>query len=128
LRLGRLGHADRGFLYIVDRKRDLIIKGGYNIYPREIEDVISQLPQVAEAAVVGVEDEAKGEQVRAVISVRPGAELDRTQIEDYLTQNLAKYELPNEYVFMRELPEGPSGKILKRELRARGSRAQPLRA
>jgi acyl-CoA synthetase (AMP-forming)/AMP-acid ligase II len=63
--------------------------------------------------------EAKGEQVRAVISVKPGSELDQAEIEDYLTRNLAKYKLPNEYVFMADLPKGPSGKILKRELRVR---------
>jgi long-chain acyl-CoA synthetase len=76
------------------------------------------MPGVAEAAVVGVQDEAKGEQVRAVISVRPGAELDQPAIEEYLSQNLAKYKLPSEYIFMTELPKGPTGKILKRELRA----------
>jgi acyl-CoA synthetase (AMP-forming)/AMP-acid ligase II len=75
------------------------------------------MPQIAEAAVVGIKDEAKGEQVRAVISVRPGAELDEDAVEQYLSQNLAKYKLPAEYVFMNELPKGPTGKILKRELR-----------
>jgi long-chain acyl-CoA synthetase len=116
---GDIGYLDAdGFLFIVDRKKDMIIKGGYNIYPREIEEVLYQLPQIAEAAVVGIQDEAKGEQVRAVISVRPGAELDREAIEDFLSQNLAKYKLPSEYVFVAELPKGPTGKILKRELRA----------
>jgi long-chain acyl-CoA synthetase len=109
---------DEGFLFIVDRKKDLIIKGGYNIYPREIEEVLYQLPGVAEAAVVGVHDDAKGESVRAVISVKPGADLDQEAIESHLSQNLAKYKLPSEYVFMTELPKGPTGKILKRELRA----------
>jgi long-chain acyl-CoA synthetase len=116
---GDVGYIDDdGFVFIVDRKKDMIIKGGYNIYPREIEEVLYQMPGVAEAAVVGVQDEAKGEQVRAVISVRPGAELDQPAIEEYLSQNLAKYKLPSEYIFMTELPKGPTGKILKRELRA----------
>ena len=116
---GDIGYIDdEGFIFIVDRKKDMIIKGGYNIYPREIEEVLYQLPQVAEAAVVGVQDEAKGEHVRAVISVRPGAELDQEAVEAHLSQNLAKYKLPSEYVFMGELPKGPTGKILKRELRA----------
>jgi long-chain acyl-CoA synthetase len=119
LNTGDIGYLDEeGFLFIVDRKKDMIIKGGYNIYPREIEEVLYQMPQVAEAAVVGVQDEAKGEQVRAVISVRPGEELDEDAVEEYLSQNLAKYKLPAEYVFVAELPKGPTGKILKRELRA----------
>jgi long-chain acyl-CoA synthetase len=118
LHTGDIGYVDEeGFVFIVDRKKDMIIKGGYNIYPREIEEVLYQMPQIAEAAVVGIKDEAKGEQVRAVISVRPGAELDEDAIEQYLSQNLAKYKLPAEYVFVTELPKGPTGKILKRELR-----------
>jgi long-chain acyl-CoA synthetase len=118
LHTGDIGYVDEeGFVFIVDRKKDMIIKGGYNIYPREIEEVLYQMPQIAEAAVVGIKDEAKGEQVRAVISVRPGAELDESSVEQYLSQNLAKYKLPAEYVFVNELPKGPTGKILKRELR-----------
>jgi long-chain acyl-CoA synthetase len=118
LHTGDIGYVDEeGFVFIVDRKKDMIIKGGYNIYPREIEEVLYQMPQIAEAAVVGIHDEAKGEQVRAVISVRPGAELDEDAVEQYLSQNLAKYKLPAEYVFVTELPKGPTGKILKRELR-----------
>jgi long-chain acyl-CoA synthetase len=116
---GDIGFLDaEGFVFIVDRKKDMIIKGGYNIYPREIEEVLYQMPEVAEAAVVGVNDEAKGEQVRAVISVRPGAELSQEQVEGHLREQLAKYKLPSEYVFVEELPKGPTGKILKRELRA----------
>ena len=119
LHTGDIGYLDdEDYLFIVDRKRDLIIKAGYNIYPREIEDVIHQLPQVAEAAVVGIDDEAKGEHVRACISVRPDAKLTQAEVEAFLAANLAKYKLPNEYVFMNELPKGASGKILKRELRA----------
>jgi long-chain acyl-CoA synthetase len=119
LHTGDIGYLDdEDYLFIVDRKRDLIIKGGYNIYPREIEDVIHQLPQVAEAAVVGIDDEAKGEHVRACISVRPDAKLTQAEVETFLAANLAKYKLPNEYVFMNELPKGASGKVLKRELRA----------
>jgi long-chain acyl-CoA synthetase len=118
LHTGDIGYLDEeGFLFIVDRKKDMIIKAGYNIYPREIEEVLYQMPQIAEAAVVGIQDEAKGEQVRAVISVRPGAELSETTVQEFLSQNLAKYKLPAEYVFVAELPKGPTGKILKRELR-----------
>jgi long-chain acyl-CoA synthetase len=116
---GDIGYVDEeGFVYIVDRKKDMIIKGGYNIYPREIEEVLYQLPQIAEAAVVGVRDDAKGESVRACISVKPGAELNAQEVENHLKENLAKYKLPSEYVFMNELPKGPTGKILKRNLTA----------
>ena len=115
---GDMGYRDEdGFFYIVDRKKDMIIKGGFNIYPREIEEVLFQLPQVAEAAVVGAFDEAKGERVVAVIAFKPGQHLTQDEIVAHLEQNLAKYKHPQEYVFRPELPKGPTGKILKRELR-----------
>jgi len=116
---GDMGYRDEdGFFYIVDRKKDMIIKGGFNIYPREIEEVIYQLPQVAEAAVIGVFDETKGEVVRAVIACKPGQELTADEVCSHLQANLAKYKLPHDYVFVAELPKGPTGKILKRELRS----------
>lgn len=115
---GDLGHRDAdGYYFIVDRKKDMIIKGGYNIYPREIEEVIYQLPEVAEAAVVGVFDEAKGEVVRAVIALKPEQALSEEAIRTHLTANLAKYKLPEDYLFVEELPKGPTGKILKREIK-----------
>lgn len=115
---GDLGKRDEdGFFYILDRKKDMIIKGGFNIYPREIEEVIYQLPEVAEAAVIGVFDEAKGEAVRACIACKPGKSLTEEEVHAYLVENLAKYKLPQQYVFLPELPKGPTGKILKRELR-----------
>lgn len=114
---GDLGYRDAdGFFYIVDRKKDMIIKGGFNIYPREIEEVIYQLPQVAEAAVIGVFDEAKGEVVRAVVALKAGQSLSEEQLHAHLDANLAKYKLPTDYAFVAELPKGPTGKILKREL------------
>lgn len=116
---GDLGYRDEeGFFYIVDRKKDMIIKGGYNIYPREIEEVLYQIPEVAEAAVIGVFDEVKGEHVRAVVAFKPGKSLTPEAIEVFLEQRLAKYKLPQEYAIVGELPKGPTGKILKRELRA----------
>ncbi|MBI3737143.1 long-chain fatty acid--CoA ligase [Candidatus Sumerlaeota bacterium] len=117
LHTGDLGYRDdENYFFIVDRKKDMIIKGGYNIYPREIEEVIYQLPQVAEAAVVGVYDEAKGETVRAVVALKPGQILTEEALAAYLDSNLAKYKLPQDYLFMDELPKGPTGKILKREI------------
>jgi long-chain acyl-CoA synthetase len=116
---GDIGYVDEdGFCFIVDRKKDMIIKGGYNVYPREIEEVLFQLPEVAEAAVVGIQDPAKGELVRAVVAFKPGKVLDETRIRGHVAENLAKYKHPGEYVFVPELPKGPTGKILKRELRA----------
>jgi len=114
---GDLGYRDdENFFYIVDRKKDMIIKGGYNIYPREIEEVLYQLTEVAEAAVVGVFDEAKGETVRAVIALKPGRELSEDRVREHIDANLAKYKHPQDYMFMPELPKGPTGKILKREI------------
>lgn len=116
---GDMGYRDGdGFFYIVDRKKDMIIKGGFNVYPREIEEVIYELPEVAEAAVIGVFDEVKGEHIRAVVAFKPNQTLTQEVIEAHLEQKLAKYKLPQEYSFVKELPKGPTGKILKRELRA----------
>jgi long-chain acyl-CoA synthetase len=115
---GDIGKRDEdGFFYIVDRIKDMIIKGGYNIYPREIEEVIFQLPEIAEAAVVGVFDEAKGEQIRAVVAFKPGKTLAIEVIQKQVAANLAKYKWPLDYIVLDELPKGPTGKILKREIR-----------
>ncbi len=115
---GDMGYRDEeGFFFIVDRKKDMIIKGGFNIYPREIEEVIYQLPQVAEAAVIGIFDEVKGENIRACIALKPNQTLTAESVAAHLEQSLAKYKLPQEYVFLSELPKGPTGKILKRDLR-----------
>ncbi len=117
---GDLGHADEdGFLFIVDRKKDMIIKGGFNIYPREIEEVIYALPEVAEAAVIGIFDEAKGELVRACIAFKPDQSVAEEDVRAHIGEHLARYKHPNDYVFLDELPKGPTGKILKRELRDR---------
>jgi long-chain acyl-CoA synthetase len=114
---GDLGYMDEdGFFYIVDRKKDMIIKGGYNIYPREIEEVIYQLPEVSEAAVVGIHDEAKGEIVRALIVLRSGHTLSKEDVAKHLEINLAKYKIPQEILFVDDLPKGPTGKIIKREI------------
>lgn len=116
---GDMGYRDEdGFFYIVDRKKDMIIKGGFNVYPREIEECIYELPEVAEAAIVGAFDEAKGEHIVAVIALKPGKTLGEEQIAAHLEKKLAKYKWPQQYRFMPELPKGPTGKILKREITA----------
>ncbi len=116
---GDIGYRDEeNYFYIVDRKKDMIIKGGYNIYPREIEEVIYQLPDVAEAAVVGIFDEAKGELVRAVIALKPERTLTTDAIREHVEANLAKYKWPEGYLLVADLPKGATGKILKREIRS----------
>jgi long-chain acyl-CoA synthetase len=116
---GDLGSMDAdGFLYISGRKTDMIIKGGYNVYPREVEHVLRQVPGVAEVSVVGVGDELKGELIRAVVALSPGAVVDEATLRSHAQEYLAKYKHPNEYRFVRELPKCPLGKVLKAELRA----------
>ena len=109
---------DDGYYFIVDRKKDMIIRGGFNVYPREIEEVLYAHPAVAEAAVIGVPHERHGEEVKAVIARRPGQEsATAEEIIDYCRQHLAAYKCPRVIEFRAALPKGPTGKILKRELR-----------
>jgi long-chain acyl-CoA synthetase len=118
LHSGDLGYADSdGFYFIVDRAKDLIIRGGYNVYPREIEEVLYAHPAIGEAAVIGRPDERLGEEVVAVVALRPDATATAGQIIAYTRQRLAAYKYPREIRFMDELPKGPSGKILKAALR-----------
>jgi long-chain acyl-CoA synthetase len=118
LHSGDLGYMDEdGFYFIVDRAKDLVIRGGYNVYPREIEEVLYAHPAVAEAAVIGKPDERLGEEVVAVVALQPGAELSSEEIIAYCRERLAAYKYPREVRFMGELPKGPSGKILKSALR-----------
>lgn len=106
-----------GYIYVVDRKADLIISGGENIYPREIEDVIYRHPAVLEAAVIGVPDDKWGEAVKAFVSLKQGATANETEIIDFCKQNLASYKKPKSVEFLKELPKNGSGKLLKTALR-----------
>ncbi|HEV2638946.1 MAG TPA: long-chain fatty acid--CoA ligase [Actinocrinis sp.] len=118
LHTGDLAYQDEdGFVFIVDRIKDLIIRGGYNVYPREVEEVLYTHPAVAEAAVVGRADERLGEEVVAVVALRPGAEADAEALIAYCRENLAGYKCPREVRFLPELPKNATGKLLKRELR-----------
>jgi long-chain acyl-CoA synthetase len=118
LHSGDLGYMDQdGFYFIVDRAKDLVIRGGYNVYPREIEEVLYAHPDIAEAAVIGKPDERLGEEVVAVVALHPGAELSSEEVIGYCRERLAAYKYPREVRFMAELPKGPSGKILKAALR-----------
>ena len=118
LHTGDLGRLDeRGYLYIVDRKKDLIISGGENIYPREVEEVLYAHPGVREAAVIGVPDEVWGESVKAVVV--PVGDLAPDELIAFCRTRLARYKCPKAVELRAELPKTPSGKVLKRELRAR---------
>ncbi len=120
LHTGDMATVDEdGFIYIVDRKKDMIISGGENIYPREIEEVLYGHPAVLEAAVIGVPDEKWGESVEAIIVLKSGASATESEIIEYCKASLASYKKPKSVEFVASLPKTPSGKILKRELRAR---------
>jgi long-chain acyl-CoA synthetase len=115
---GDLAYADEdGYLFIVDRKKDLVIRGGYNVYPREIEEVLFAHPAVAEAAVIGRPDPRLGEEVVAFVVLKPGAKADPDDIIAFSRERLAAYKYPREVRIVADLPKGPTGKILKRELR-----------
>ena len=117
-RSGDVGWRDEdGFIYIVDRERDLIISGGYNIYPAEIEAALSAHPSVLEAAVIGVPDDVWGESVKAFVALRPGAAVSEAELIDHCRRQLAGYKKPRSVEFMESLPKGSTGKILKRVLR-----------
>jgi long-chain acyl-CoA synthetase len=118
LRTGDLARRDAdGFLYVVDRIKDLIIRGGYNVYPREVEEVLYGHPDVAEAAVIGRPDERLGEEVVAVVSARPGHTIDPEALIAHCREHLALYKCPREVRVMDALPKSDTGKLLKRELR-----------
>ncbi len=106
-----------GFYFIVDRKKDMIIRGGFNVYPREIEEVLYGYPGVVEAAVIGVPHESHGEEVKAVLALGAGQEATAEEVIAYCKQHLAAYKYPRIVEFIDSLPKGPTGKILKRELR-----------
>ncbi|MER7715408.1 long-chain fatty acid--CoA ligase [Streptomyces flaveolus] len=119
-RTGDLGTKDdEGFLRIVDRKKDVVIRGGYNVYPREVEEVLMRHPGIAQVAVIGLPDELHGEEVCAVVVPAPGATPDGAEITEWSKQHLGKYKYPRRVEFTDALPLGPSMKVLKRELRAR---------
>src|ERR1700754_3785028 len=107
-----------GYFFIVDRKKDMIIRGGYNVYPREIEEVLYEHPAVSEVAVIGVADDSLGEEVAAMVVLREGASATADELRDYMKERVAAYKYPRRIWFPDELPKGPTGKILKREISA----------
>ncbi|GAB91492.1 AMP-binding protein [Gordonia rhizosphera] len=114
---GDLGSMDvAGNVRIVDRVKDLIIRGGYNVYPREVEEVLYEHPDIVEAAVVGVPDEHYGEEIAAVIAPRSGAEIDPDALREWAKERLSAYKVPRIVAFVDALPKGATGKILKRAI------------
>jgi long-chain acyl-CoA synthetase len=107
---------DDGYYFIVDRKKDLIIRSGYNVYPREVEEVLYRHPAVREAAVIGVPHRELGEEVAAVVVLKPGTEASSSELIDFVKGSVAAYKYPRTVQFVDELPKGPSGKILKRAI------------
>ena len=114
---GDMGRRDEdGFYFIVDRKKDMIIRGGFNVYPREIEEVLYEHPAVLEAAVIGLPHPTHGEEVGAAVTLRPGATATAEELRDYVKARVAAYKYPRHVWLTDSLPKGPTGKILKREI------------
>jgi long-chain acyl-CoA synthetase len=120
LRTGDGGYLDHeGFLFLTDRIKDMIVSGGENVYPVEVEEVLSNHSAVAEVAVIGVPDERWGEAVRALVVLAPGSATSAGELVAFARERLAGYKLPRSIDFVEELPRNPSGKVLKHELRDR---------
>jgi len=116
---GDMGYFDaEGYLYLTDRKKDMIVSGGENVYPREVEDVLFEHPAILEAAVIGVPDDKWGERVHAVLVLREGAKADREGVIRFARSRLAGYKLPKTVGFVSELPKNAAGKVDKNRLRA----------
>ena len=117
LHTGDMGQVDEdGYFFIVDRKKDMIIRGGYNVYPREIEEVLYEHPDVREAAVLGVPHDEYGEEVAAAVALKDGAGVSADELRSFVKDQVAAYKYPRRIWFVDDLPKGPTGKILKREI------------
>jgi long-chain acyl-CoA synthetase len=117
-RSGDIGYLDEnGYLYIVDRLKDMIITGGENVYPREVEEILYTRPEVQECAVVGLPDKEFGERVSAFIVPQKDQQPDPAVLRAYLKKHLAGFKVPKEFIFVDELPKNPAGKLLKREIK-----------
>jgi acyl-CoA synthetase (AMP-forming)/AMP-acid ligase II len=118
LHTGDIGMMDgEGYVYVLDRIKDMIVSGGENVYPREVESVLLGHPAIADAAVIGVPDETFGEAVAAVVALRPGSSMKTQEMIDYCRGKLGGYKIPRQLMLLDELPRNPSGKVLKNELR-----------
>jgi long-chain acyl-CoA synthetase len=118
LRTGDVGYMnDDGWIFIVDRKKDMISASGYKVWPKEVEDVIYTHPAIREVAVIGVKDEYRGETVKAVVSLRPGQSVEPEALIAYCKERMAAYKYPRQVEIIEDLPKTATGKILRRELR-----------
>ncbi len=118
LHTGDIGYIDPdGYFFITDRKKDIIIKGGENISPRTIEEVLYTHPKVAEAAVIGIKDPVYGEDIKAFVTLKPGQTVSKEEIMEFCKANLKRFRVPKELVIMQAMPKTLVGKILKKELR-----------
>jgi long-chain acyl-CoA synthetase len=117
---GDIGYIDEdGFVFIVDRKKDMILCSGFNVYPRDIDEVLYQHPAVLETCSIGIPDAKRGETVKAFIVLREGASLTEDEVKNYCREKLAPYKVPTHVEFMKELPRSAVGKPLRRLLRDR---------
>jgi fatty-acyl-CoA synthase len=115
---GDIGHFDdAGRLFIDGREDDMIVSGGENLFPGEVEELLITHPAIEEAAVVGVDDEDFGKRLAAFVVLRPGETLTDDDVRDFVKRNLARYKIPRDVAFVSELPRTPTGKVLKRALR-----------
>jgi fatty-acyl-CoA synthase len=116
---GDVGHFDAGGRLFVDGRDDeMIVSGGENVFPREVEDLLADNGQIEEAAVIGVDDAEWGQRLKAFVVKREGEDLSEETVKAYVKANLARYKVPREVVFLDELPRNATGKVLKRELKA----------
>ena len=116
-RSGDLARQDEdGYYFIVDRKKEMIIRGGYNVYPREIEEALYEHPAVAEAACIGISHPDLGEEVAAAVALKPGASADPAELQAFVKERLAAYKYPRHVWLVDALPKGPTGKILRRSV------------
>jgi acyl-CoA synthetase (AMP-forming)/AMP-acid ligase II len=123
LRSGDLGHLDEdGFLYLVGRKKDMIVRGGHNVYPTDIESVILEHPAIQEAAVVGVPHDVLGEDIAAFVVRKPGATISDDEMKEFCAVHLADYKRPRHVTFIDEMPRNATGKVLKLVLVERAAR------
>ena len=123
LHTGDIGYVDGdGYFFIVDRSKDMIIRGGENIYPREIEEVLYTYPGILECAVIGIPDPVRGEEVLALVTPKPNARLDLDELAAYTAERIARYKLPHRFELREDLPKTPTGKISKGPLREELSR------
>ncbi len=117
-RTGDMGRVDAdGYFFIVDRKKELVIRGGYNVYPREVEEVLYEHPDVREAAVIGIPHDELGEEVAAAVALKDGARTSAGELREFVKQRVAAYKYPRRVWLVDALPKGPTGKILRREIK-----------